>query len=208
MAFPINCYADDTQLYLSFQPDDLTVAALMPDRYFWLDEGLPPSTKPCKDRAIVVVPAKPTLHHNFTIQLGSSSIIPSRSAKNLGVVTDDQLNITYHIARTARSCRFALHNIRRIRPSLTEHATQLQAHTHIKFKSQMLAYRTTTGSAPFYLNSLLQTYVPSRNLRSASKCRLVVPSQRGTKSISLTFTMTVPCWSNDLPNSTRAAESI
>ncbi len=30
-----------------------------------------------------------------------------------------------HIAKTARSCRFALHNIRKIRPFLTEHAAQL-----------------------------------------------------------------------------------
>ncbi len=31
---------------------------------------------------------------------------------------------------------------------------------HIKFKAFMFAYRTSTGSAPLYLNSVLQTYVP------------------------------------------------
>uniref|UniRef100_A0A673GBF5 Forkhead box P3b n=1 Tax=Sinocyclocheilus rhinocerous TaxID=307959 RepID=A0A673GBF5_9TELE len=36
----------------------------------------------------------------------------------------------------------------------------------IKFKALMFAYKTTTGSAPIYLNSLLQSYVPSRSLRS------------------------------------------
>ncbi len=30
----------------------------------------------------------------------------------------------------------------------------------IKFKALMFAYKTTSGSAPLYLNSLLQTYVP------------------------------------------------
>ncbi len=34
----------------------------------------------------------------------------------------------------------------------------------IKFKALMFAYRTTSGSAPLYLNALLQTYVPSRSL--------------------------------------------
>ncbi len=43
-----------------------------------------------------------------------------------------------------------------------------------------LAYRTITGSAPTYFHSLLQTYIPSRSLRSASERRLVVPSQRGS----------------------------
>ncbi len=166
---------------------------------------------------------------------------------------DDKLNFSDHIA---------LHNIRKIRPFLSEHATQLvlsrldycnallaglpansikplqliqnaaarlifnePKRTHvtplfinlhwlpiaarIKFKALMFAYRTTSGSAPLYLNSILQTYVPSRSLCSASEWRIIVPwSQRGTKSLSQTFTLTVPTWWNDLPNSTRAAESL
>ncbi len=131
---------------------------------------------------------------------------------------DDQLNFSDHIAKTARSCRFALYNIRKIRPFILEHATQLlvqalvlsrldycnaflaglpassikslqliqnvaarlvfnkpkRTHVtpmfinlhwlpiaaHIKFKTLMFAYKNTTGSAPLYLNLLLQTYVP------------------------------------------------
>ncbi len=48
----------------------------------------------------------------------------------------------------------------------------------IQFKTLMLAYRTTKGSAPTYFHSLLRLYIPSRSLRSASERRLVVPSQR------------------------------
>ncbi len=62
----------------------------------------------------------------------------------------------------------------------------------IKFKALMFAYRTTSGFAPLYLNSLLQTYMPSRSLHSASERRNTVPSQRGTKSLSQTFSLTVP----------------
>ncbi len=199
---------------------------------------------------LLVVPATPTLQHDFSIQLGTSIITPSTSVRNLGVIFDDQLTFKEHIAKTARSCRFALHNIRKIRPFLTEHAAQLlvQAlvvsrldycnallaglpsntikplqmiqnaaarlvftspkepmlhlssfHLHwlpvaarIKFKTLMLAYRTTTGSAPSYFHSLLRIYIPSRSLRSASERRLVVPSQRGSKSLSRTFSFTVP----------------
>ncbi len=42
----------------------------------------------------------------------------------------------------------------------------------IKFKALMFAYKITTGSAPLYLNSVLQTYVPSRSLHSASEQRI------------------------------------
>ncbi len=161
------------------------------------------------------------------------------------------------LSKTARSCRFALHNIRKIRHFLTEHAAQLlvqalvisrldycnallaglpsntikplqmiqnaaarlvfnepkRAHVtplfvslhwlpvaaRIQFKTLMLAYRTITGSAPTYFHSLLRIYIPYRSLRSASERRLVVPSQRGSKSLSRTFSFTVPGRWNDLP---------
>ncbi len=76
----------------------------------------------------------------------------------------------------------------------------LSVAARIKFKTLMLAYRTTTGSAPSYIHSLQSTiYIPSRSLRSASERRLVVPSQRDTKSLSRTFSFTVPGWWNKLP---------
>ncbi len=62
----------------------------------------------------VVFPATPTLH-DFTIQLGSSTITPSSLVRNLGVIFNVQLTFKDHIAKTARSYRFALHNIRKIR---------------------------------------------------------------------------------------------
>ncbi len=68
----------------------------------------------------------------------------------------------------------------------------------IKFKTLMLAYRTATGSAPTYFHSLMTIYIPSRSLRSASERRLVVPSQRGSKSLSRTFSFTNPGWWNEL----------
>ncbi len=266
--FSYHCYADDTQLYFSFQPDDPTVtariAACLSDISSWMmDHHLQLNLAKTE---LLVFSANPSLHHNFSIQLGSSTITPSRTARNLGVVIDDQLSFTDHIATTARSCRFALYNIRKIRPFLSEQAAQLlvqalvlsrldycnallaglpactikplqliqnaaarvvfnepkKAHVtplfirlhwlpiaaRIKFKVLMFAYKTTTGTAPIYLNLLVQTYAPSRSLRSASERRLVVPSQRGTKSLSRTFSWTVPSWWNDLPISIRTAESL
>ncbi len=266
--FSYHCYADDTQLYLSFQPDDPTVAArisgCLADISAWMKEHHLQLNMAKTE--LLVFPATPTLQHDFTIQLGSSIITPSTSVRNLGVIFDDQLTFKEHIAKTARSCRFALHNIRKIRPFLTEHAAQLlvqalvvsrldycnallaglpsntikplqmiqnaaarlvfnepkRAHVTplfislhwlpvaacIKFKTLMLAYRTTTGSAPSYFHSLLRIYIPSRSLRSASERRLVVPSQRGSKSLSRTFLFTIPGWWNNLPTPIRNAGSL
>ncbi len=114
-----------TQLYLSFHPDDPTIAARisacltdiscrMKDHHLQLNLA---------KTELLVVSANPSLRHNFTFQLGSSTITSSKTARNLGVVIDDKLNFSDHIAKTARSCRFALYNIRKIRPFLSEHAT-------------------------------------------------------------------------------------
>ncbi len=266
--FSYHFYADDTQLYLSFRPDDPTVAArisgCLADISAWMKEHHLQLN--LVKTELLVFPATPTVHHDFTIQLGSSTITPSALVRNLGVIFDGQLTFKEHIAKTARSCRFALHNIRKIRPFLTEHAAQLlvqalvisrldycnallaglpsntikplqmiqnsaarlvfnepkRAHVtplfvslhwlpvaaRIQFKTLMLAYRTTTGSAPTYFHSLLRIDIPSRSLRSASERRLVVPSLRGSKSLSRTFSFTVPGWWNDLPTPIRNSGSL
>ncbi len=125
--FSYHCYADDTQLYLLFHPDDPTIAtcisACLTDISCWMkDHHLKLNLAKTE---LFVVSANPSLHHNFTIQLGSSTITPSKTVRNLGVVIDDKLNFSDHIAKIAQSCRFALYNIRKIRPFLSEHATQL-----------------------------------------------------------------------------------
>ncbi len=114
-------YADDTQLYHSFRAARISgcladISAWMKEHHLQLNLA---------KTELLVFPATPILQHDLTIQLGSSTITPSASVRNLGVIFDDQLTFKEHIAKTARSCRFALHNIRKIRPFLTEHAAQL-----------------------------------------------------------------------------------
>ncbi len=230
--FSYHCYADDTQLYLPFHPDDLMIAArisaCLADISCWMkDHHLQLNLAKTE---LLVVSANPWFHHNFTFQLGSSTITPSKTARNLGVVTDDKLNFTDHITKTTQLLVQALVLSRldycnallaglpasSIKPlQLIQnaaarlifnepkrmHITPLFINLHwlpiaarITFKALMFAYRTTSGSAPLYLNSLLQTYMPSRSLRSTSERCITVPSQRGTKSLSLTFSLTVPIW--------------
>ncbi len=62
--------------------------------------------------------------------------------------------------------------------------------------------------SPAYFHSLSPIYIPSRSLRSAGERRLVVPSQRGTNSLSRTFSFTVPGWWNELPTAILNAESL
>ncbi|KAI4875881.1 hypothetical protein NFI96_009458 [Prochilodus magdalenae] len=61
--------------------------------------------------------------HGFSY--GNSLITPTEDARSLVVILDGQLSFSAHIANPTWSCRFLLYNIRRIRPFLSQEATQL-----------------------------------------------------------------------------------
>ncbi len=75
--------------------------------------------------------------------------------------------------------------------------------------SECLPTEPPLGSARLYLNSVLQTYVPSRSLRwtivfiGLNYCTI-------PKRLKIPFNdlYTVPIWRYNLPNSSRAAESL
>ncbi len=101
--FSYHCYADDTQLYLSFQPDDPTVSArisgCLADISAWMKEYHLQLN--LAKTELLVFPATPNLQHDFSIQLCSSTNTPSSSVRNLGVIFDDELTFKDHIAKTA-----------------------------------------------------------------------------------------------------------
>ena len=74
---------------------------------------------------LLVFPANLAIPQNINIQLGSSSLTPTKYARNLGVIFDDQLNFSEHVASVLRSCRFTLYSNRKIRPYPTQNSTQL-----------------------------------------------------------------------------------
>ncbi len=68
--FSYHCYADDTQLYRSFHPDDPAIAArisaCLTDISCWLKDHH--FQLNLAKTELLVVPTNPSFHHNFTIQ--------------------------------------------------------------------------------------------------------------------------------------------
>uniref|UniRef100_A0AAY4DP64 Reverse transcriptase domain-containing protein n=1 Tax=Denticeps clupeoides TaxID=299321 RepID=A0AAY4DP64_9TELE len=120
-------YADDTQFYPSFPPEDATIAtkisACLSDISAWMSEQHLQLN--LSKTEILIFPGNNSPQQNLSIQIGSLLLTPTASAKSLGVWIDDKLSLNHHVAAISRSCRFTLYNIRKIRSFLSQQATQL-----------------------------------------------------------------------------------
>ncbi len=137
-----------------------------------------------------------TLHNFLSRPLSFLAGLPSCTIKPLQMIQNAAAQLVFNEPKRA-------------------HVTPLFVSLHwlpvaacIQFKTPMLAYRTATGSAPTYFHSLIRIYIPFRILRSVSERRLVVQSQRGSNSLSRTFSFTVHGWWNELSTPIRNAESL
>ncbi len=81
-----------TQFCLSCRPDDLTVAARISGCLAFISAWMKEHQLQLNlaKTELIVFPVTPTLQHDFTIQLSSSTITPSSSVRNLGVIVNFQ----------------------------------------------------------------------------------------------------------------------
>ncbi len=134
-------YADDTQLYLSFDPRDpndkpqaiQTIEKCISEIRDWMalnklklndskTEVLELSSTPC---------SAPT---TTTITIGCEDISTSLVAKNLSVTLDSSMSLSSHITQTCKAANFQLYRISRIRKYLTNDATQIILHSLVSSK--------------------------------------------------------------------------
>ena len=133
-------YADDTQPHISFRTDcsyDLSLAkrrveCCVNDIDCWMvNNGL----KLNQDKTeLVLISSKfrcrPSLEF---IQVVDEKIQPKPSARNLGVIIDQGLDLTDHFDKICVSCQYNLRNIAKIRKYLSEDTSQILVHAFISF---------------------------------------------------------------------------
>ena len=132
-------YADDTQLYIAFQPDCasslkdalhkiqagvLDIKSWMTTNYLKLNED--------KTEILIVSRKNVILPDGLqTIDIANAPIIPSVAVKNLGVIFDRSLSMDMQIASVCKKAFFEIHNISKIRKYLTADATKSLVHSYV-----------------------------------------------------------------------------
>ena len=134
-----HCYADDTQLYVSFRPDaqEQSISNLEACvdyiRGWMLQNRL--MLNDSKTELMIIGTPKQTSKLNLNgITVGNSVIKPSVNARNLGVQLDTHLNMEYHITNTCKSAYHMIYNLRRIRKFLDKGSTKTIVHACITSK--------------------------------------------------------------------------
>ena len=135
----VHCYADDTQLYVSFSPNKNTgqyeavnaIQHCVDDIRNWMTndklllndektEFLMIGTKPQR--------AKVNIDH---ILIGDSVIRPKGVVKNLGTWLDSTLSMNFHVNNICSNAFYYLYNIRRIRKYLSRRSTETLIHAFV-----------------------------------------------------------------------------
>ena len=138
--FPtVHCYADDTQVYISFCPNDsldqLNAAELLESciddiRAWMLHDNLKLNDEKT-ELLIIGTPQqldKVVITH---IRVGNTNIYPVPVARNLGSWFDANISMTDHISKICSSSFYYLYNLRRIRKYLSNKSTESLVHAFI-----------------------------------------------------------------------------
>ena len=135
-----HCYADDTQVYYSFRPNDgasaedavAVMESCLSDIRSWM----------IKNRLLInddkteflIIGTRQQLQKIINIphiRIGNADILPVSHVKNLGCMFDSNMTMNRHVLMTCKAAFFHIHNIRRIRKYLDQKSLLTLIHAFI-----------------------------------------------------------------------------
>ncbi len=133
-------YADDTQLYLSFDSCVASVgteaivrleSCIAEIRAWMLSNKLKLNGDKTEYLQFYPGPTVKNISDNTSMHIGSDCVSPSQQAKNLGVIFDPSLTLSAHITATCKAAFYNLHRLSRIKKYLSPQALKTAVHALI-----------------------------------------------------------------------------
>ena len=126
----LHLYADDTQLYLPFDPQNSKSAmeqmiACIAEIKLWMANNY---LKLNEDKTEFIIFGTPhdlkSVSHR-TVSVGDEEVLPSTTVRNIGAMLDSSLAMTSHINSITKSCYTQLRNISKVRKYLSEDSAKI-----------------------------------------------------------------------------------
>lgn len=135
----IQCYADDTQLYLSFRPDSTTsqdeavfsMERCISDIRAWMTNNYLKLNDTTTEFLVIGSRQQLTKIKIDSIRVGSTEIQKVSSVRNLGAWFDTSVTMTTYIGKACSKGFFGLYKIKQIRKFLSEKATATFIHAFV-----------------------------------------------------------------------------
>ena len=135
----VHCYADDTQIYLAFKPDNSasqttaisTMEACIDDLRRWMIED---KLMINDDKTEFILIGTKQQLEKVKIQklsVGQCEITPSSVVRNLGSWFDSNFSMAVHVNKVCKSSFYHLHNLSRIRKYLSQDTLETLVHAFI-----------------------------------------------------------------------------
>lgn len=132
----IHLYADDTQLYTSFKPEESEQALdslemCIEEIRIWMGKHYLKLNDSKTEFMIFGAPRDIDKVTGWTVTVGENEILPSSTARNIGAYLDPVLDLKCHVNNAVRACYFQLRSIARIRQYLSLDAIVKLCHAFI-----------------------------------------------------------------------------
>jgi hypothetical protein len=128
-------YADDTQVYAISTLDNINATKEKLERVAekiqtWMANNLLKLNS--KKTELMIIRSRTQAEETLNeINFAGENLVPCNHARNIGVIFDSTLGMQQHVTSTARTLNFHLRNIARIRPLISQKATESLVHALI-----------------------------------------------------------------------------
>ena len=139
MGVNFHFYADDTQIYVSFDIDGADAAVKKVEEVIalirkWMSENFLCLND---DKTEVILLGSKAAHQKLSIphiNVGNDNITPAKDARNIGYIFDHVMNCKKQVSSTCKAAWYHLRNVGRVREFLDKKSTEQLIHAFVSSK--------------------------------------------------------------------------